>query len=126
MSIDDRFIICADIGSAIMALHTYGLSFQKIFVMRPNKDTDVIHGDIKPGNMLVFKDETGKTTIKVTAFGYSTFATCEEGCVFLPKSRLWNGPEHHFGGFNIREAKKTDVYSFGIFVHSTPWSSHIS
>ena len=28
MSIEDRLKICADIGSAIMALHTYGLSFQ--------------------------------------------------------------------------------------------------
>jgi hypothetical protein len=28
MSIEDRLKICADIGSAIMALHTYGLSFK--------------------------------------------------------------------------------------------------
>jgi hypothetical protein len=27
MLIDDRLKICADIGSAIMALHAYGLSF---------------------------------------------------------------------------------------------------
>jgi hypothetical protein len=28
LSIDDRLEICADIGSAIMALHAYGLSIQ--------------------------------------------------------------------------------------------------
>ena len=36
------------------------------------------------------------------------------GKVILPKSRPWNAPEHHFGEFNAQEAKKTDVYSFGM------------
>ncbi|KAF8539826.1 hypothetical protein BDD12DRAFT_881587 [Trichophaea hybrida] len=98
MSINDRLNICADIGSAIMALHSY----------------DVIHGDIKPQNVLVYKDASGNTTIKITDFGYSTLATGEEGRVFLPKSRPWNAPEHHFGGFTAAEAKKTDIYSFGM------------
>ena len=34
----------------------------------------VIHGDIKPQNVLVFMDSTGKTTFRVTDFGYSTLA----------------------------------------------------
>ncbi|KAF8538086.1 hypothetical protein BDD12DRAFT_911052 [Trichophaea hybrida] len=97
-SIDDRLKICAEIGSAIMALHAY----------------EVIHGDIKPQNVLVFKDATGKTTVKVSDFGYSTLAAGEEGRVFLPKSRPWNAPEHHFGEFKVCQAKKADVYSFGM------------
>jgi len=64
--------------------------------------------------VLVFKEATGKTTVKVTDFGYSTFTIDEEGSVLLPKSRPWNAPEHHFGEFTISEAKKTDVYSFGM------------
>jgi len=50
----------------------------------------------------------------VTDFGYSTLATGEEGSVFLPKSRPWNAPEHHYGEFTTTEAKKADIYSFGM------------
>jgi serine/threonine protein kinase len=64
--------------------------------------------------VLVFKDSAGKITVKVTDFGYSTLATSEDETVFLPKSRPWNAPEHHFGEFKVVEAKKTDVYSFGM------------
>jgi len=77
-------------------------------------DTDVIHGDIKPQNVLVFNNATDKSTVKVADFGYSTLAIAEEGKVFLPKSRPWNAPEHHFREFTLLEAKKTDVYSFGM------------
>jgi len=79
-------------------------------------EAGVIHGDIKPQNVLVYKDSTGKTTVKVTDFGYSTLATGEAGPgrVFLPKSRPWNAPEHHFEEFTAVEAKKTDIYSFGM------------
>ena len=52
--------------------------------------------------------------MKVADFGYSTLTVGESGKVFLPKSRPWNAPEHHFGEFNAQEAKKTDVYSFGM------------
>jgi hypothetical protein len=31
MSMDDRLKICGDIGSAIVALHDYGLSLEMIF-----------------------------------------------------------------------------------------------
>jgi serine/threonine protein kinase len=115
MSIKDRLKVCAEIASAIMALHTYGLSFQIISSFKmSNMDADVIHGDIKPQNVLVFKDTTGKTIVKVADFGYSTLNVGEAGKVLLPKSRPWNAPEHHFGDFKVSEAKKTDVYSFGI------------
>jgi serine/threonine protein kinase len=126
MSIDDRLKICADIGSAILTLHAYGLSSQTIpndcYITgwTSNTETDVIHGDIKPQNVLVFKDATGKTTVKVADFGYSTLAASEDlapsatARVFLPKSRPWNAPEHHFGEFTATGAKMTDVYSFGM------------
>ena len=47
-------------------------------------------------------------------FGYSTLIAGGSGTVLLPKSRPWNAPEHHHGEFKAHEAKKTDVYSFGM------------
>jgi hypothetical protein len=34
--------------------------------------------------------------------------------IFLPKSRPWDAPEHHFGEFSAPAAKKIDVYSFSL------------
>ena len=85
----------------------------------------MIHGDIKPQNVLVFMDTTGKTTVKVTDFGYSTLVTGERS-VFLPKSRPWNAPEHHFGEFKPLEAKKADVYSIGMLCLWVLFGNHLS
>ena len=75
----------------------------------------VIHGDIKPQNILVFRSAiTGETSFKVADFGYSTLVVAESELVSLPKSRPWNAPEHRHEGFKVDAAKKTDVYSFGM------------
>ena len=95
-------------------MHTV-CQFMRVLPLKSDKDTGVIHGDIKPQNVLVFKDPiTRKVTVKVADFGYSTLTVGESGKVLLPKSRPWNAPEHHFGEFKTDEAKKTDVYSFGM------------
>ena len=80
-----------------------------------DKDIGVVHGDIKPQNVLVFKDAiTREIAVKVADFGHSSLTVGESGKVFLPKSKPWNAPEHHFGEFTAQEAKKTDIYSFGM------------
>ena len=95
-------------------MHTV-CQFVRVLPFKSDKDIGVVHGDIKPQNVLVFKDAiTGEITVKVADFGYSTLTVGESGKVILPKSRPWNAPEHHFGEFSVQEAKKTDVYSFGM------------
>ena len=87
----------------------------RVLPFKSDKDIGIIHGDTKPQNVLIFKDATtGKIAVKVTDFGYSTLTVGESGKVLLPKSRPWNAPEHHFGQFKVQEAKKADVYSFGM------------
>ena len=100
--------------------------FMRVLPFKSDKNIDVVHGDIKPQNVLVFKDAiTRKTTVKVADFGYSTLTAGESGKVILPKSRPWNAPEHHFGEFNAQDAKKTDVYSFGMLCLWLLFGNHL-
>ena len=71
----------------------------RVLLFKSDKDIGVIHGDIKPQNVLVFKDAiTKEITVKVADFGYSTLTAGESERVLLPKSRPWNAPEHRYGG----------------------------
>lgn len=63
----------------------------------------------------MFKDEeSGQYAAKVTDFGYSTRIRDESDRIQLPKSWPWGAPEH--GQFAVRpsEARKMDVFSFGM------------
>jgi serine/threonine protein kinase len=75
---------------------------------------DIIHGDIKPQNILVFRDDGGSLLAKVADFGYSCLGTRDNDVVRLPTSWPWVAPEWHQRGFYVQAAKKMDVYSFGM------------
>lgn len=78
------------------------------------KPLDIIHGDIKPQNILVFKDSNGDFVVKVADFGYSTILAGKKG-VLMPKSEPWFAPEWEKGcEYSRIEAQKMDAYSFGM------------
>lgn len=72
---------------------------------------DIIHGDIKPGNILVFKNDSGRHIAKLTDFGYATSAGND---VYLPYTWPWAPPEWHPRALGLPQAKKADIYSFGM------------
>ena len=73
----------------------------------------IIHGDLKPANILIYPTQT-RFTAKLTDFGYSALYTNDGDHNCLPKSSGWTGPEWHRRGFKFADAVKMDIYSFGM------------
>jgi serine/threonine protein kinase len=74
----------------------------------------IVHGDIKPHNVLIFQDELGAFRAKITDFGYSTCYFHENDLIQLPKSMPWNAPEYNGLGVTPAQARKMDIFSLGI------------
>ena len=75
--------------------------------------TGIIHGDIKPGNVLIFEDNS-QVTAKVADFGFSTCLQSRGELLSIPISEPWNAPEYSDHLFRPESAKKMDIYSFGL------------
>ncbi|KAI1123368.1 kinase-like domain-containing protein [Nemania abortiva] len=99
MSMSDSIGLCVDIGRAVVNMHA----------------SNIIHGDIKPENVLIFK-ELGRYSAKVTDFGYSAQYTNDDCWLRLPRSWPWNAPEHDRPARDWRpwQAVKADIFSFGM------------
>ena len=78
--------------------------------------SDIVHGDLKPQNVLIFDNEEGGYTARVADFGYSTQWALPNELIHMPRSRPWNAPEWHHRGFTPAQAMKMDAYSFGMVV----------
>ena len=73
----------------------------------------IIHGDIKPGNVLIFEDDA-RVVAKVADFGFATCLQGDNDLISIPISEPWNAPEYDDHYFRPEAAKKMDVYSFAL------------
>jgi len=81
--------------------------------MKLKKRPGIVHGDIKPENILVDEEKSGQIIMNLIDFGCSCFGTTGSDKVSLAYTPEWVAPEWRAGLFTIDEAKKTDIYSYG-------------
>ncbi|KAG4272563.1 serine/threonine protein kinase [Fusarium proliferatum] len=90
--------LAVDIATGVRALH----------------DVGIIHGDIKPANVLIFKDPQLTYVAKIADFGSSLLRSDIKSPMKLPfGSGFWQAPEcrDHLDGDQLTKA---DVYSVGL------------
>ncbi|KAI3316979.1 kinase-like domain-containing protein [Xylariaceae sp. AK1471] len=99
LSLEDRALICRDCVLAVLTMH----------------GCNIVHGDIKPDNILVFHSIQSRRYIaKMTDFGFSHFGKTDTEYITLPSTSPWEAPEHNKDPVQIRDAKNADVYSLGL------------
>ena len=117
LPVKTRLDICADVAVALRDMHCNG-SFSTLEVsLLHSSEAGIIHGDLKPKNVLIFKDEQELFVARVMDFGCSTRHCNDNDLVMIrEKSIPWNDPEihHRLGAVSALRAKKMDIYSLGV------------
>ncbi|KAI1353855.1 hypothetical protein F5Y01DRAFT_312448 [Xylaria sp. FL0043] len=90
-----RVKLCRDIASAIAAAHRKG----------------IVHGDIKPGNVLVFGKQ--EPVPKLADFGFAAFASNKY--IKIVGTEIWRAPEITSRlTHTLKQARLSDAFSFGL------------
>ncbi|KAF2659853.1 kinase-like protein [Lophiostoma macrostomum CBS 122681] len=97
LSIRKRLELCQDIAIGMLCLHRFG----------------IIHGDINPRNLLVFR-EKDDVYIKMSDFGYAAVMRKGEN-IDMARTWPWYAPEiDSQWSFDFEDARRTDHYSFAL------------
>lgn len=76
---------------------------------------DIIHGDIKPENVLMLKREDGSLSAKVADFGYHASFGNSSNLLELPNTSPWHAPERQErSNLAPAEVMTADIFSFGM------------
>ena len=106
---------CADLAGALHSLHISGKTCHELVcqsrVSATESSIGIVHGDLRPANVLVFKSRSGNPTVKITDFGYAKYSGNK---IELPHTWPWYAPEWHPRTFTLTQAKKADIYTFGM------------
>jgi serine/threonine protein kinase len=76
----------------------------------------IVHGDIKPKNVLIFSHRERRYIAKLADFGFSTVDS-ESELVWLPGTFTWRAPEAT-RLVPKEQAHRTDIYSLGLVIWS--------
>jgi serine/threonine protein kinase len=96
VTLNEELLIALDIATGLAALHEHG----------------IIHGDVKPQNVLIFKTADRKYVAKLADFGSSIFLENVIEKVRLSQgTALWRAPECS-GLIEPNMLYKTDIFSF--------------
>jgi serine/threonine protein kinase len=109
--------ICCELALALDCLHGSSTWLSWIYA-HPKAaahawSLDIIHGDIKPGNILI-SYESNRYVPKVTDFESAGVFSSANDLITLRRTIPWDAPEWHDRWFTLEDAKRTDVYSFGL------------
>ena len=114
LTIEKVHSIAADVADGLAALHSFG----------------VVHGDLKPANVLLFLDTESATEVelenqsprlvaKIADFGYSGTVSSEDDV--RGGTQFWNAPEclgscddEELKAFALHQSR--DIYSFGLLL----------
>jgi serine/threonine protein kinase len=72
----------------------------------------IVHCDVKPNNVLVFRHPTEGFTVKLADFGYATSARHNQ--VYLATPAIWSDPDYRGDAVDMITAQRMESYSFGL------------
>jgi len=93
--------LCRGIAYGLEALHDQG----------------IVHGDMKPENIIICSDQNGSLVPKLADFGFAIIESSENVSRYIAGTRTWRAPES-FAPVPVAKLKSTDIYSFGLVVWS--------
>jgi serine/threonine protein kinase len=118
LDISGRIKMCRDVAIGLETLHACSRFFiaPECVLSILTIKSDIIHGDVKPQNVLLMDFEDGSIVPQVADFGYSTIYTSSDPTITVSRTIPWHAPEvgERTNRFLHLDAIRTDIFSFGM------------